>query len=88
MERQCGPARPSPDRGLAPGWPRVKIDAAPDPTAKRAELEAHYLDLSSPFRTAENSGVLDIIDPRQTPQVLCDWIEDASHVVLGDLQRR
>ena len=62
--------------------------AAPDPAAKRAELEAHYLALTSPFRTAEKFGVLDIIDPRETRRVLCDWVEDAWYVVQGDLARR
>jgi len=59
-----------------------------DPAAKRAELEAHYLDLTSPFRTAEKFGVLDIIDPRETRAVLCDWVDDAWAVVRGDLGRR
>jgi acetyl-CoA carboxylase carboxyltransferase component len=63
---------------------KAEIEAAPDPAAKRAELEAHYLDLTSPFRTAEKFGVLEIIDPRETRGVLCDWVEDAWHVVQGD----
>jgi hypothetical protein len=45
---------------------KAEIEAAPDPAARRAELEAHYLDLTSPFRTAEKFGVLEIIDPRET----------------------
>lgn len=64
---------------------KTEIEAAPDPAAKRAELEAHYLDLTSPFRTAEKFGILDIIDPRETRPVLCDWVEDAWAVVRGDL---
>jgi acetyl-CoA carboxylase carboxyltransferase component len=67
---------------------KAEIEAAPDPAARRAELEAHYLDLTSPFRTAEKFGVLEIIDPRETRAVLCDWVEDAWHVVQGDLGRR
>ncbi len=66
---------------------KAEIEAAPDPAAKRAELEAHYLDLTSPFRTAEKFGVLEIIDPRETRAVLCDWIEDAWAVVQGDRRR-
>ncbi|MBN8491541.1 MAG: hypothetical protein J0M00_08980 [Burkholderiales bacterium] len=72
----------------AAGREAAEIEAAPDPAAKRAELEAHYLDMTSPFRTAEKFGVLDIIDPRETRQVLCDWVEDAWHVVQGDLPGR
>ncbi|MFO1291713.1 MAG: carboxyl transferase domain-containing protein [Rubrivivax sp.] len=67
---------------------KAEIEAAPDPAARRAALEAHYLDLTSPFRTAEKFGVLDIIDPRETRRVLCDWVEDAWHVLAGDLARR
>lgn len=60
---------------------KAEIDAALDPAAKRAELEAFYLNMTSPFRTAEKFGVLDIIDPRETRSILCDWVEDAWEVV-------
>lgn len=56
---------------------RNEIAEADDPDAKRAELEAYYHRIGSPFRTAEKFGILDIIDPRETRSVLCDWIEDA-----------
>ena len=59
---------------------KAEIEAAADPAAKRAELEAHYLNMTSPFRTAERFGVLDIIDPRETRPILCDWVEDAWRV--------
>ena len=65
---------------------KAEIEAAPDPAAKRTELEQHYLNLSSPMRTAEKFGVLDVIDPRETRRVLCDWVDDAWHVVQGDRQ--
>ncbi|HRD85183.1 MAG TPA: carboxyl transferase domain-containing protein [Rubrivivax sp.] len=67
---------------------KAEIEAAGDPAARRAELEAHYLAMTSPFRTAEKFGVLDIIDPRETRRVLCDWVEDAWSVVQGDLRQR
>jgi acetyl-CoA carboxylase carboxyltransferase component len=60
---------------------KAEIDAAPDPVAKRAELEAFYLNMTSPFRTAEKFGILDIIDPRETRGILCDWVEDAWELV-------
>jgi acetyl-CoA carboxylase carboxyltransferase component len=56
---------------------RNDIAGADDPEAKQAELEAYYHRIGSPFRTAEKFGILDIIDPRETRSVLCDWIEDA-----------
>ena len=43
------------------------------PDAKRAELEAVYLNMTSPFRTAELFGIEDIIDPRDTRALLCDF---------------
>lgn len=60
---------------------KAEIDAAPDPLAKRAELEAFYLNMTSPFRTAEKFGILDIIDPRETRGILCDWVDDAWEAV-------
>ncbi len=60
---------------------KTEIDTAPDPAAKRAELEAFYLNMTSPFRTAEKFGILDIIDPRETRAILCDWVEDARELV-------
>ena len=56
---------------------RNEIAAADDPAAEQATLEAYYHRLASPFRTAEKFGMLDIIDPRETREVLCDWVEDA-----------
>ena len=44
---------------------RREIEAADDPAAKQAEIEARLQRLASPFRTAEATGQ-DIIDPRDT----------------------
>ena len=40
--------------------------------------------MTSPFRTAEKFGILDIIDPRETRAILCDWIEDAWERICTD----
>lgn len=66
---------------------KAEIEAAPDPAARRAELEAFYLNMTSPFRTAEKFGILDIIDPRETRALLCDWVEDAWERVKADRVR-
>lgn len=64
------------------GLPVVNfVDQPGDATGPDAELEKHYIDLSSPMRTAEKFGVLDVTDPRETRMVLCDWLDDAWHVV-------
>jgi acetyl-CoA carboxylase carboxyltransferase component len=60
---------------------RREIEQAPDPAARRAELESYYHRIGSPFRTAEAFGVLDIVDPRETRGILCDWIDDAIEVL-------
>jgi hypothetical protein len=56
---------------------KSEIEKAPDPVAKRLELEKFYLNMTSPFKTAEKFGILDIIDPRESRSVLCEWVEDA-----------
>lgn len=66
---------------------RAEIEAAPDPLAKRRELEAYYGKLGSPFRTAERFGVVDVIDPRETRALLCDWIPDAREALETDPRR-
>lgn len=43
-----------------------EINAAPDPAAREAELEAELKALSSPFRMAEAFAVEDMIDPAET----------------------
>jgi acetyl-CoA carboxylase carboxyltransferase component len=67
---------------------RKEIESAPDPAAKRAELEAYYHKMTSPLRTAEKFGVLDVIDPRETRAVLTDWVHDAWYVASGDHAQR
>jgi len=52
---------------------RAEIDAAEDPKAKLAEIEVRLNALRSPFRTAETFAVEEIIDPRDTRRLLCDF---------------
>jgi acetyl-CoA carboxylase carboxyltransferase component len=64
---------------------RREIEAAPDPDARRRELEAKLDALRSPFRTAEAFGIEEIIDPRDTRPRLCDWVAAAYDVLPADL---
>jgi len=67
-----------------------EIEKAENPEARRKELEEYYQQLVSPFRTAERFGVHDIIDPRDTRGLLCDWVEMAYEVLpqqLGPVYR-
>lgn len=63
--------------GVDAAFRRV-IEAAPDPAAKRAEIEEGVKLLRSPFATAEALAVEDIIDPRDTRPVLIRFLEVAA----------
>ncbi|MDE0007195.1 MAG: propionyl-CoA carboxylase, partial [Gammaproteobacteria bacterium] len=63
---------------------RREIDNAEDPDAKRQEIEERLNAIASPFRTAEATGQ-DIIDPRETRSVLCEFAEDAQRVLRTQL---
>jgi len=52
---------------------RAEIDAADDSAAKLAEIEERLNKLRSPFRTAEKFWVEEIIDPRRTRALLCEF---------------
>ncbi|GGC76810.1 acyl-CoA carboxylase subunit beta [Chelatococcus reniformis] len=63
---------------------RREIESAPDPQAKRLEIEARLNAIASPFRTAEVTGQ-DIVDPRQTRALLCEFVEDAQRIVATQI---
>jgi acetyl-CoA carboxylase carboxyltransferase component len=52
---------------------KAELEAAPDPKAKLAEIEARLEKLRSPFRSAESFIVEEIIDPRDTRAILTDF---------------
>ncbi|MFC7693239.1 carboxyl transferase domain-containing protein [Paeniroseomonas aquatica] len=52
---------------------RADIEAAADPAAKLAEIEARLQLLRSPLRTAEAFWAEEIIDPRQTRRLLVEF---------------
>jgi len=52
----------------------AEIDAAADPAAKLAEIEDRLNKLRSPFRSAESFWVEEIIDPRDTRKLLCEFV--------------
>jgi hypothetical protein len=53
--------------------PCVDIDAADDPAAKLKEIEDRLNKLRSPFRSAEKFWVEEVIDPRKTRSLLCEF---------------
>ena len=64
---------------------KKELASSKDPAARLAELEAYYEQFTSPFRTAEKFGIVDIIDPRDTRPLLCDWIEEAHEVTRNQV---
>lgn len=65
---------------------RREIESAPDPDARRKEIEERLLRFRSPFVTAEAFGVEDIIDPRDTRQLIIRFLEVAVRSMSQDLQ--
>lgn len=63
---------------------RREIESAPDPEQRRREIEERLQHLASPFLTAEATGQ-DIIDPRQSREVLVDFVHDAQRVLVEQL---
>lgn len=64
---------------------RREIEASPDPAARRREIEDRLAQFRSPFRTAESFGIEEIIDPRDTRPLLCDWVEIAYSLLAQNL---
>ena len=64
---------------------RRDLEAADDPVALRAEIEARLNAVRSPFRTAERFSVEEIIDPRDTRPLLCDWAQRAHELIRHEL---
>ena len=57
---------------------KAQLEAAEDPDALRAEIEERMNVVRSPFRTAESFMVEEIIDPRDTRRLLCEFAELAA----------
>ena len=64
---------------------RRELEAAEDPAALREEIRERLDAVRSPFRTAERFGVEEIIDPRDTRPLLCDWAERAHELVAMEV---
>ncbi len=56
---------------------RAELERAEDPAALLADIRARLDAVRNPLRTAERFGVEEIIDPRETRPLLCDWVHDA-----------
>jgi len=59
--------------GVAAAY-RREIAAAEDPDAYRAEIEDRLRAMRSPFRAAHHGDVVDLIDPRDTRRLACQFV--------------
>ncbi|MFL6621322.1 MAG: acyl-CoA carboxylase subunit beta [Sulfurifustis sp.] len=57
---------------------KAEIEASSDPAAARARIEERLKAVTSPVRTAEPFSIEEIIDPRDTRRVLCEFIRLAA----------
>jgi acetyl-CoA carboxylase carboxyltransferase component len=60
---------------------RAQLAEAENPGAELERLRAELAAVASPFRTAERFGVQDLVDPRDSRALLCDWVVDAYRVL-------
>jgi acetyl-CoA carboxylase carboxyltransferase component len=67
---------------------RRELEAHPDPAARLAEIKAWLEGLRSPFRTAESFYAEEIIDPRDTRPLLCEWAGLARRVLKSGPVRK
>ena len=90
-------AWPSAEMGAVPAEGGVAvafgrdIAASPDPEARRRELEEMVAAGQSPTPRADSFSLHDLIDPRETRPVLCDWVERVQPLLpslLGPLAPR
>lgn len=56
---------------------RRKLQESDNPHALLEKLASQFESFRSPLRTATAFGIEEIIDPRDTRPLLCDWVEDA-----------
>ncbi len=54
---------------------KSEIEAADDPAAELEAIKARLAKVTSPFRSAERFNVEDIIDPRDTRPLLCEFAD-------------
>ncbi|WP_370182033.1 acyl-CoA carboxylase subunit beta [Rhodococcus wratislaviensis] len=64
---------------------RRTLAESDDPDALRAELYARFQPVENPFRTAERFGIQDVIDPRDTRPMLCEWVRQAYRILPAQL---
>jgi acetyl-CoA carboxylase carboxyltransferase component len=72
--------------GVAAAYKR-EIESAPDPEAHRTMIEDRLLRLRSPMKAAHHFDVIDLIDPRDTRRLACQFVKLAQPL-LAELASR
>ncbi len=62
----------------------LQLDGQADPLAHLEAIRARLNLVRSPFRTAEKFGIEDIIDPRETRPLLCEFADLAWRALGSD----
>ena len=70
--------------GVTAAYRRI-IRESGDPEAKQREIEERLQALASPFRTAEAFNIEEIIDPRETRPMACEFVDTAQAVLETQL---
>ncbi len=65
---------------------RRQIAESDDPEALRKELEDRLAAARSPYPSAESFALHDLIDPRETRPLLCEWVELIQSRLRADCQ--
>jgi acetyl-CoA carboxylase carboxyltransferase component len=66
---------------------RSELEASDNPAALMEDIRARLDAVRSPFRTAERFGIEEIIDPRDTRPLLCEWVRDAYALLPAQVGR-
>ena len=74
-----------PEGGIEAAYKRQLAEAA-DPVALRAELEARIEAARGPIGPLNRFQIEEMIDPRDTRRLICEWIEGAYRVVSRPVQ--
>ena len=70
--------------GVSAAYRRV-IAESDDPAAEQKKIESRLNALASPFRTAEAFNVEEIMDPRDTRPMVCQFVEMAQAIIQTQL---
>ncbi len=66
---------------------RAELEASEDPAALMERIRARLEAVHSPLRSAEHFQIEEIVDPRETRPLLCDWVRDAYALLPSQLGR-